>query len=137
MYLKEYIQELGADVLHAFTPAGKTISLDIDERFPVRLSLNASIAAGLILNEVITNSCKYAFTNRAEGRIHITINKEPDNFVVIVQDDGTGLPDNFEQKKSLGVTLIKNLCLQMDGSAAFENNNGATVTIRFTDGQAA
>jgi two-component sensor histidine kinase len=137
VYLKEYIADLATGILSSNTPAGKDINLHITEERPVNLSLDTSISLGLILNELITNSCKYAFTNQQQGNISIAITQQNNQYTLQVKDDGSGLPKNFEQKNSLGVRLVKNLARQLSGSVQFINNNGTTVSINFKDSMAA
>lgn len=138
VYLKEYIADLATGILSSNTPAGKNISLHIAEEKPVSLSLDTSISLGLMLNELITNSCKYAFANKEQGNISINIKAQSANqYTLQVTDDGSGLPKDFEQKNSLGVRLVKNLARQLGGTVNFTNDNGTTVLINFKDAAAA
>jgi two-component sensor histidine kinase len=137
VYIKEYIKDLAGDILKANTPAGKSIQLNIQENAAVNLSLDTSVSLGLILNELITNSCKYAFTNKESGHINIAINKRGSGYQLIVKDDGTGLSNDFHQKNSMGLRLVNNLSKQLGGKAQFENNNGTVVIVDFVDGIAA
>ncbi len=137
VYIKEYIKDLAADILKSNNPAGKTIQLNIEENEPVNLSLDTSISLGLILNELITNSCKYAFTNKSNGQIDISIQKINEGYQIIVKDNGNGLSEDYEQKGSMGLRLVKNLSKQLGGSAHFSNDDGTVVTIVFKDAIAA
>jgi two-component sensor histidine kinase len=133
VYIKEYIKDLAASIVQSNTPAGKSIVLHIEENEPINLSLDTSISLGLILNELITNSCKYAFGNKDKGQIAIAITKQTNGYQITVQDDGSGLAKNYEEKNSLGLHLVTNLAKQLGGSALFENKNGTIVTILFKD----
>jgi two-component sensor histidine kinase len=137
VYIKEYIKDLAGDILKANTPAGKSIQLNIEENEAVNLSLDTSVSLGLILNELITNACKYAFTGKDSGHINITINKQAGGYQLIVQDDGSGLASDFHQKNSMGLRLVNNLSKQLGGNASFKNDNGTVVIISFTEVQAA
>lgn len=133
VYLKDYINDLAKGILQSNNPDGKNINLNITGKDDVSLSLDTSISVGLILNELITNSCKYAFANKQQGNIDIDIQQNDNVCVLKIKDDGEGLPQNFEQKNSLGVRLIKNLARQLQGSASFESNNGTIVNIEFKE----
>ncbi len=137
VYIKEYIKDLASDIIKTNVPYGKSIELNIEENEAVNLSLDTSISVGLILNELITNSCKYAFTNKEKGNITIAINKQNSGYQIIVKDDGSGLAKDFEQKNSMGLRLVTNLSKQLGGNATFENNDGTLVTIYFNDKLAA
>jgi two-component system, sensor histidine kinase PdtaS len=91
--------------------------------------LDTSISLGLMLNELITNSCKYAFTAKDQGVIRISMVQQGDQYVLEVKDDGSGLADNFDQKNSLGLKLVKNMARQMRGKVRFLNDNGTLVQI--------
>jgi two-component sensor histidine kinase len=137
VYIKEYIKDLADDILKTNTPTGKSIQLNIEENEAVNLSLDTSVSLGLILNELITNACKYAFTGKENGHINIAINKQGTSYQLIVKDDGSGLAVDFHQKNSMGLRLVTNLSKQLGGTATFENNGGTVVTINFTDSLAA
>lgn len=137
VYIKEYIKDLAGDILKTNTPAGKTIQLNIEENETVNLSLDTSVSLGLILNELITNACKYAFTGKDSGHINIAINKQANGYQLIVKDDGSGLANDFHQKNSMGLRLVTNLSKQLGGNASFKNDNGTVVIISFTEVKAA
>lgn len=137
VYLKEYINDLAAGILASNNPAGKQINIKVEENSNAAFSLDTSISIGLILNELITNSCKYAFANRQKGNIDITLEQADNQYKLYIADDGNGLPGDFEKKNSLGVRLVKNLARQMGGEANFTSNNGTVVTILFTENAAA
>lgn len=137
VYIKEYIKDLAGDILKTNSPAGKSIILNIEENEAVNLSLDTSVSLGLILNELITNACKYAFAGKENGRINIAINKLGSGYQLIVKDDGSGLANDFHQKNSMGLRLVTNLSKQLGGQAKFENNGGTVVTVNFVDAVAA
>jgi two-component sensor histidine kinase len=88
----------------------------------------------IINNELVSNTLKYAFLNERDGIIHITLQcKENNGFILIVKDNGIGLPDDFNLKrlKSLGLHLVKILTEQLEGTLEIECNGGTTFCIRF------
>lgn len=137
VYLKEYIQDLSAGILQANIPAGKEIGISITENKPIHIGLDTSISLGLILNELITNSCKYAFAQQDKGNISIQITEENQQYKLVLKDDGSGMQENKTGTNSLGLTLVKNLAKQLNGRAEFENNDGAVVTVYFSEVAAA
>lgn len=138
VYLKEYINDLATGILASNNPYGKQIDIMVTENTNASFSLDTSISIGLILNEVITNSCKYAFSQKEQGNIRINLQKREDNaYILSVADDGAGLPPDFERKNSLGVRLVKNLARQLGGDVSFTSANGTVVTILFTESMAA
>ena len=112
----------------------KKIDLVI-ESSNVYLSLNQAIPCALILNELITNSIKYAFVGREQGTIRISIPDSDDNTVFLrVNDDGIGISDEVDSKPAsgLGLLLVKNLVVgQLKGEISIDNDNGTDISIEF------
>ena len=107
------------------------LRLDID---PLELDISQSIPLGLILNEVITNSIKYAFPDEKNGSVAISLKNIHDlHYMLTIFDNGIGIPADFKNAGfgSLGMSLIAGLTEDLDGSFFIENNNGTTVKISF------
>lgn len=108
------------------------------ETEPLLVGIDIAIPCGLIVNELVTNSLKYAFTDTEEGKITIGIYNLPENKVeIMVKDNGIGLPENFtiESMSSLGLTLVKVLTAQLDGDLILEKDSGTTWKIHFCKNQ--
>ncbi|MCK5198038.1 MAG: GAF domain-containing protein [Spirochaetales bacterium] len=107
------------------------IKIDIPEN--IYFSLNKLIPIGLTLNELLTNSIKYAFPESG-GEITITLDIERKNYILTVCDNGIGYPDNVLQggNTHLGLILVNSLIDQIDGTVTLNNMDGASVTIRFS-----
>jgi len=101
---------------------------------PVQLDVAQAIPVGLILNEVIINSIKYAFDQNDNGRITVSLRATDDHhLVLIVSDNGKGLPDKFNafESRSLGMSLVTELVKQLEGSLKFLNDGGAKMIVIF------
>ena len=96
------------------------------------MQISIALTIGLIINELVINSYKYAFSNSDSGKIKIRFNKL-DNYFFSVKDNGIGYPtlEKMENVSSLGINLIKILVQQLKGSVSFFNDNGAVCNIRF------
>lgn len=98
--------------------------------------IDIAIPLGLILNELITNTLKHAFTDEnnnskiKEKKIHVTL-VHNDNIVIEVQDNGKGLPVDFDPdvQESLGMRIVSNLVKQIDAKLRYENSDGAKFTL--------
>lgn len=112
-----YLAHLTRDLCHAYTI---DIKLDLDIRINVpTLSVDTLIPLGLIINEVISNSLKYAFKGRSKGTIMVHLDGSDEGGIHLrIGDDGVGLPDrtNWDRPKSLGMDLIRTLAGQLDTS---------------------
>lgn len=101
---------------------------------PVELDVSQAVPLGLILNEAITNSIKYAFPDSRNGKISITFSHPHfTHYVLTISDNGVGIPSNITNKKpgSLGMSLIAGLTEDLAGKCSIENNNGTTLKITF------
>ncbi len=112
---KDYIQKLTKNLVLNYKISNHDIALvnDIDE---LKLDIDTIIPFGLILNELITNSLKYAFTPDTEnGKIYVSLKKQKNGLILEVSDNGSGLPKNFDIKKttSLGFKLISAFCVKL------------------------
>ncbi len=106
-----------------------TIKLNIDNN--IAFTMDKSITIGLLINEIMSNSLKYAFKGRSAGEISITIQVIQDGFQMKVSDNGNGFIADDSKTKSLGMYLIKNLVRQMQGKYEVDSIEGTTYLIYF------
>jgi len=125
----DYIQELVKDLLHSLGGDNVKVTINADD---IRLNLATAIPCGLILNELITNSIKYAQVPGKDLCIKISVTKQNDYIELQVADNGPGIPDHAINKfNSLGLELIKSLSEQIDGAFKFSSNNGLVFDLKF------
>ena len=101
--------------------------------------VDTAIPLGLIINEIITNSYKYAFRNDKENNLSISIQKEKnEEYKLVIEDNGPGLTNTVDVKKakSLGLRLVNRLVKQLHGTLKQTNNDGAKFEIYFKDSNA-
>jgi PAS domain S-box-containing protein len=116
-----------------FSHKGHEISCEInsDEIF---LPVDLALPCALVVNEILSNAYKHAFTGKKQGKIIISARMANDLIKITVRDDGVGLPDNFDisLSKSLGLKLIRTLVQhQLKGKLMVESQNGAEIGIEF------
>ena len=128
-YLEQLINFVEQTVKSEELNLKKTINIDNDLIFDGDTTSNL----GLIINELVTNSFKYAFKNDIDNTLNISILKEPNYYVLVYSDSGPGLPENydFETSTSLGVQLIVILAEQLKGKLEYSNDNLSTFKIYF------
>jgi two-component sensor histidine kinase len=97
------------------------------------MDVDLVIPLGLILNELITNSLKYAFPYEREGELQITLRQTNNQIILTVKDNGIGFPENTltEKKDSLGSKLIQAFVQKLKGNMKAYNQDGAIVEINF------
>ncbi len=131
--MPEYLLDLSEDLKDSFEIRNIVrFILDIDScNFP----LSHSIPIGLIFNEAVTNAIKYAFPNNENGIINISLKtNDNQNYILIIQDNGIGLPDDFDpyDNPSLGLKLMQGLSADINGKFLITNSNGTKITLEFT-----
>ncbi len=103
------------------------------------LDIDTAVPLGLIINELLTNSYKYASVKNSIGKINIKIESlTHGNHKLIYFDSGPGIKEeiNFDRASSMGLRLIKGLAGQLAGQASYSNQNGSVFTIIFKDAEA-
>ncbi len=119
-----YIQSLSNDISQTFRNEEKKIRISVFSK-PVFLELEQAITVGLILNELLSNSIKYAFEDRSSGEIEISIKESADRRISItVKDNGIGIKDSGGGREGLGTVLIDALTQQLDAEVKKESSNG-------------
>ena len=128
-----YIKSLTGNIARTYSNQQANIQFDyqIDDAY---LPMDIAIPCGLIINELISNSFKYAFANRNEGIISIHFEKNSDDvFILTVADNGVGIPSdvNILKTKSLGMKILHRLVQQIDGELTSDFSNGTKFIIQF------
>jgi two-component system, sensor histidine kinase PdtaS len=127
-----YIRELVAYLSDSFN-TGQRIRFELAIE-PLELDVSQAVPLGLILNEAITNSIKYAFPDGRNGEISILLsNTAPHHYLLSISDNGVGMPVHVTNNKpgSLGMSLMAGLSEDLDGTFSIENNNGTVIKISF------
>ena len=129
----DYLKELTANLRYSYVRDGMEVQIDTVAD-SIYLDVDTSIPCGLIINELVSNSLKYAFPERKNGLIRIELNKLTDNQLeLLVRDNGIGLPEGIDLRKttSLGLKLVHTLTRQLRGKIDVEGQGGAEFKIRF------
>ena len=127
--MADYIPRLTGSLL-ALGPDGIEVTYDLGS---VGLSIDAAIPCGLILNELLINAFKYAFSGRSEGRLDIRCGSSDAEVVLEVADDGPGLPPDEGRagEDKLGFTIIHGLSDQLHGRFEILGGPGARFRLSF------
>jgi two-component sensor histidine kinase len=93
------------------------------------------MAVSLIINELVTNSIKYAFKHKKKGNIAVGLRKVDDRLELIVKDNGIGLPENVDLKKpeGIGFRVINGLASQNNGKFKYKFNKGGEFKVKFSN----
>ncbi|QJW89240.1 tetratricopeptide repeat protein [Spirosoma taeanense] len=141
--LSEFIQELVESVLKTYGHYTVQTSFDIDD---ISLSADKAVPLGLILNELTTNACKYAFPHSAGPRFSVVCYRKHAHLTFIVKDNGPGLAgselndsmpglaagSHSPENGSFGMQLIQAQARQLRGTHKFRSDGGVLFTLEFT-----
>jgi two-component sensor histidine kinase len=133
--MDDYLALLGQKVIDTLLPPDVSITLNIQAN-GILLDIDTAVPLALVINEMLTNTAKYAFTEQKSGQINIAIEPlEEHRYKLHYADTGPGIPEDkrLEATNTLGSRLIKILTRQLGGNVEQFNENGAHYVVRFYD----
>lgn len=130
----DYISTLSGNIIQSYAVSEEKIKLILNLE-KINLSLDNSIPAGLIVNELITNAIKHAFINSNNGHITINLKSENNTVYLEVKDNGSGFDPSidFRNTNSLGLQLVNTLADQIGAELTFKSElkKGSQILIAF------
>lgn len=129
--IKDYITDEVSSLLSLYNASNITPHVDVEE---IMLNMDTTIPLGLMINEVIINSIKYAFPDEIEGNIYINLKTDGDCINLTLSDDGVGFPEGLDiyNSPSLGLTIINSLTQQIEGTFTdLKPDKGVSLEIKF------
>lgn len=129
---KDYLQTLTSVIAGTYNSRAIQLNVVADESV---ISIEASIPLGLIVNEILSNAYKHAFPDGQGGSISVRLLNDPAStgLNLILQDNGIGLPENFniENCKTMGLQIVNILVRQIDGSLVINNKDDTIFNLTF------
>jgi len=128
--LADYLERLCQSVLETYQTGSSTIHWQTDIE-PIMLDVDSVVPLGLIVNELLTNTLKYAFPNGREGRIWIQAREQAGGLELIVRDDGIGMPqlEQQDRSQSFGYQLIEAFQRKLKADLDIKSTNGTAVRL--------
>jgi PAS domain S-box-containing protein len=132
--LHQYVRSLSANLVNSFAVDPDIIKIEIDIH-DLYFDINMAIPFGLIINEVMSNSLKYAFVENQKGCIKISLTTSDDIYILKISDDGIGMKADIdiEEPRTLGLQLINALTGQLKAKCEVNTDNGTCYTLRFSE----
>jgi two-component sensor histidine kinase len=132
---KTFLHDLSNQIAELFQKENKKLAVQLNllETF---IEIDTAVPLGLIVNELLTNSYKYAFQNHNAVIVSISlIEKEKGHYVMVYHDNGPGINGlvDFKNAVTLGIKLISGLTEQLLGTVDYTYNNGSEFTFHFKD----
>lgn len=133
--VEDYINKLARTLSHTFTFDDKTIPITVSAA-NIELDIDTLIPCGMIINELVTNSLKYAFDGHDNPEINITLSREGENkFLLTISDNGIGMPDDMDitDTGTLGLMIVNALVNQLEGTLELVRDAGIKIIIIFQE----
>jgi PAS domain S-box-containing protein len=130
--LAEYLERLCSNIVCSLFPVGSRINLErrVD---PTILHLDQAVLCGIIVNELVSNALKHAFSDGREGSILVEARREGSILRLMVNDDGVGLVGDHLacSEDSLGLSLVGGLASQLGGLLHIDGSAGLSCSVEF------
>jgi len=134
--MKDFFESLGNYIIETFDASGRILFCSDME--PLELDVDWAIPIGLIVNELISNSLKYAFPANCTGEIEVRLLEKDNHLHLIVSDNGIGMTENPPILGSgFGSELIRLLTRQLDGKMTQMTQPGTAIIFKFQTSKAA
>jgi PAS domain S-box-containing protein len=129
----DYIRQLASHLFHSYGVHTERIQLrtNLDKLY---LNLDAAVPCGLIINELVSNSLKYAFPDGRAGEVFIELREHSEGLArLVVADNGIGLRSDIDwvTARSLGLRLVRSLAEQLGAKIEVKSNTGTEVQLIF------
>jgi len=127
--LGEYLEALIGKLNRSYSQ-GDSVQIDFEIE-EIVIDVSKAIPCGLIANEILTNSFKYALNNQNSfPKLSVSLKKTDNIAVLVIHDNGPGFDLN-SSKKGMGLELINDLSQQIDASVTFNVEEGVLIKLRF------
>ena len=134
--MKNYFVNLGSYIIDSFDATDR-ISMEVNMD-TLELDVDRAIPIGLIVNELITNSLKYAFPDRRKGEIMVSLKEDKEHLYLRVADNGKGMSKSKSiEGTGFGTQLVELLTKQLDGKMTLSTQQGTEVFFEFKTKKAA
>lgn len=131
----DYVDSLVIELSRSYMNHPEQIEISVDVR-DACFGVDTAIPCGLIINELITNSLKYAFPDNRKGQISVSLQPTmKGEYTLIVKDNGIGFPENIDWQNtdSLGMQVVTSLTDQLEGEIELSRTDGTEFKLKFTE----
>lgn len=130
--MSEYIKKLISGLLDSFGKNSNDFELNYNIK-NISLDVDTAIPLGLIINELVINSLKHAYTITSMPKMNISLQEVDSHLVLKVEDNGAGEVADLESSQSFGMKLVKSLSKQLSGTINIEQQNGLSFKVAIAD----
>lgn len=125
----KYVEQLCESLMRTYGAEELGVRLKLDMEHCL-LDIDRATLIGLIINELVSNSLKHAFTNQADKQLSISLRSESDNFILQVNDNGSG-QQSERKSESFGLKLVSSMTTKLKGQLTVVKEGGFSTRIEF------
>ncbi len=128
--IQQYVRMLTNNLMQSYNADADKITLTADIE-AIKLHSDTVIPLGMIINELVSNALKYAFKNKEEGQIHVTLKRINEKLLLQVKDNGIGIPENIDVTtgNSFGYKIIKAFTQKLKALMTINSQDGTDVQL--------
>jgi PAS domain S-box-containing protein len=132
--MNDYVESLLDALVMVFDPQ-RTITVKT-RIADIVIPSETAVSIGIVINELLTNAFKYAFTDRDGGLVSVSLDQSEHAVTLVIRDDGAGIDEAILERPSpgFGLTIVTMLVEQLQGTLRFTNDNGTQVTLEIPIG---
>jgi two-component sensor histidine kinase len=134
--LADYLGALVEELRETYAADNRRLVLAAE---PIRVSTDQAVSLGVIVNELVTNACKYAYLPQADGDVRVTLSRDGEHALLVVEDDGCGLPEGFGDDQSaptgtgLGAKVMAAMATSLRSDLEIDRgHSGVRAKLRFS-----
>ena len=127
--LREYLRTVLSDLEAAWSTEAAPRPIHFNAE-PIRLRTDHAISVGVVVNELVSNACKYAYAENQPGEIRVTLHRNESGFGVAIEDDGVGFTDGVMPRGTgIGTKLVDAMARSLSATIAYATDDGARVLL--------
>ncbi len=130
--MNDYISRLVSSLTSSYGLDTERIEIKIESE-NILLDVDSAIPLGLIINELVSNSMKYAFPNQRSGAILISLKDTMNELLLMVKDDGVGMDASIKADQSFGLSMVNSLMRKLKAEISIVSQAGTSVQISIKD----
>jgi two-component sensor histidine kinase len=131
--MKDYVERLVKSLIQSYGVDTERVQVEIDAD-QLLLDVDSAIPLGLIMNELVSNSMKYAFPQQRSGSISVSLHEAGSNELhLAVRDDGVGIDPSQQREDSFGLSMVRSLMRKLKADMNVSNGKGTSVELIIRD----
>lgn len=131
--MPNYVQNLVDHLWTAYQKEGEPVQIEVAVK-PLQLHMDQVVSIGMIINELVTNSLKYAFAGSHNSLLRVSLNEVLNKYCLEVYDNGIGIPESIDVAgaNSFGYKMVRAFVQKLKGVMEIKRDAGTSIQIKFS-----